>query len=179
VNNPAHRAGHQHQDPEEGAIHPRAQHGVFWQNCINITRGSGVGVDDGLTLKAVIFQNTPFRWEAWNFELAYLLRQFLGKRDSILINNKILVHKPDIFLFGQPCNNFLIPNLFTHYFIAFFQYKRGMAAPVITSGIAGGLRRAPKRGLWSISNLIPSVACQDTLAHECICVSALHSTPLC
>ncbi len=34
VNYPAHRAGHQHQVPEEGAIHPRAQHGVFWQNCI-------------------------------------------------------------------------------------------------------------------------------------------------
>jgi len=38
VNNPAHRAGHQHQVPEEGAIHPRAQHGVFWQNCIKRRR---------------------------------------------------------------------------------------------------------------------------------------------
>ncbi len=48
VNRPAYRAQHQH--PEEGAIHPRAQHGVFWRNRIKIRKREFASIALGVFL---------------------------------------------------------------------------------------------------------------------------------
>ncbi len=83
-----------------------------------------------MALKFFILYDAPGRRECRNIKVTNLFHDILGKRDFILINNKILMHKPDIFLIGKIGNDFLVPHFLPHDFMPLFQDQGGIATPV-------------------------------------------------